>query len=142
CSSSFLPLAGGGDGRFIRNQERKFRARARITLNPDLAAHSMYEAACDGESQSGALLSFASRKTEKIVENFDVKFSRNTRPCVGDAHLYRVWMREILSTTFGTCGQAFRAAFPHVRLSVQPHRPTLGRELESILQQVGNDALE
>src|SRR5579872_741625 len=102
----------------------------------------MHQAARDRKTQSCAILRFTSRKAEEIVKHFQMKLRRNSRARVGDADLYRVWMRDILPATLVPRWHRFRAALPHVRLGVEPYRSTLRRELECVLQQVRNDALE
>ena len=142
-SEAKRPTGCSGDW-FKRNDERKFRARPKFALHPDLPAHGAYQPACDGESQSHTLsLRFVLRQAKKIVENFNVILGRNSRSGVGHADLHRVGQGIVLPAPLAWNPRAVGvAAFPHVGLGVQPDRAAGGSELGGILQQVRDHPLQ
>src|SRR5678815_4306756 len=126
-----------------RNKKRKFAARARFTLYPYFTAHSLYESPGNGETKTHTFrLRLARGKTEKIVEYFNVIFGRNSRAGIGNAHLHGVRGGEVLPPALAGRRFGCRAAFPHVRLGMEPYGAALGRELRRIFEQVGDRALD
>src|SRR5262245_51406829 len=134
-------FAGGGNRRLIRNQERKFATRTRIALDPYFTAHALHQSACDRQTQSHAVLTLVAGKTEKVVENFQMKLRRNSGASIGYTDLHRVGMADILPPPFRSRGQRRSSPLPHIGLGMQPDRSGLRRELERILEQIRNDAL-
>src|SRR5215472_4346287 len=121
--------------------KKKFAASSRVTFYPYFTAHPLHQATRNGEAEPHAFL-FGSGQTEEVIEDFEVKFGWDSRASVGHADFDGVRMRHVLPPAFRGRGQGSRAALPHMRLGVQPHRSLLGRELVGILEQIRDDALE
>src|SRR5215469_3818594 len=119
-------------------KEGELASGSDFTLDPNLSAQGVYQAARDGESKAHPVVWLSGLGYPKeVIEHFQVELGRNARASVRDANLYGVRMGHVLSSAlFDYSWLRYAAALPHARFDMQPHGSPSRRELGCVVHQI------